>query len=400
MQLRELKENFGLNMSNNKLSGTSYRGFIYNPEVIEEDDKKYVIHGITSIDGQRIPLNQIPDWFNNDPGRGWEFANASEFQMVVDEILNIDSDISKWKLTSLKAKEAINKYGKERVRVGFLKMKDNSTSVEIDAERSLKEAWYNPFSWFDDDDDDDKKDSIKYTPTKPDNTNRDRLANIDNAFPDDDTGDGGFFGGPGGAFDRTAQLFVPEYAIFRAIQGYVDTAYEAGTPTETYNAIAAWLNKKDAKPENKFDKSKLVAQGKIKKAVPKKAIVKKAVPKKAVPKKAVVKKAVVKKYEAPQDHGILNDYYKSMADLGYDKVAAANQLASQHDIASIYVEGVGIITSQNTTDDVKPGETQRQAKKFGNIVDKDGIPPLLHDSEKSPDLTTVKLAETFRNLVK
>jgi hypothetical protein len=40
--------------------------------------------------------------------------------------------------------------------------------------------------------------------------------------------------------------------------------------------------------------------------------------------------------------------------------------------------GVGKITKQNTTVDVKPGETARQAAKFGNKVDKNGRPPELH----------------------
>ena len=40
-------------------------------------------------------------------------------------------------------------------------------------------------------------------------------------------------------------------------------------------------------------------------------------------------------------------------------------------------EGVGIITKQNTTADVKPGETQRQAAKFGFKIDKKGRPPRL-----------------------
>ena len=40
--------------------------------------------------------------------------------------------------------------------------------------------------------------------------------------------------------------------------------------------------------------------------------------------------------------------------------------------------GAGKITAQNTTKDVKPGETQRQAVKFGNKIGKDGKPPLLH----------------------
>jgi hypothetical protein len=40
--------------------------------------------------------------------------------------------------------------------------------------------------------------------------------------------------------------------------------------------------------------------------------------------------------------------------------------------------GVGRITAQNTTADVRPGETQRQAAKFGNRLDATGRPPLLH----------------------
>jgi hypothetical protein len=44
--------------------------------------------------------------------------------------------------------------------------------------------------------------------------------------------------------------------------------------------------------------------------------------------------------------------------------------------------GVGKITKQNTTVDVKPGETQRQAAKFGNKVDKNGVPPTLSKNVK------------------
>ena len=39
--------------------------------------------------------------------------------------------------------------------------------------------------------------------------------------------------------------------------------------------------------------------------------------------------------------------------------------------------GVGRITAQNTTADVKPGETQRQARKYGFKLDKKGKPPTL-----------------------
>ena len=39
--------------------------------------------------------------------------------------------------------------------------------------------------------------------------------------------------------------------------------------------------------------------------------------------------------------------------------------------------GVGIITKQNSTPDVKPGETTRQANKFNLELDKDGKPKIL-----------------------
>ena len=42
--------------------------------------------------------------------------------------------------------------------------------------------------------------------------------------------------------------------------------------------------------------------------------------------------------------------------------------------------GVGIITKQNSTVDVKPGETQRQAAKLGMKLDKKNRPPLAHKS--------------------
>lgn len=43
----------------------------------------------------------------------------------------------------------------------------------------------------------------------------------------------------------------------------------------------------------------------------------------------------------------------------------------------IETAGVGIITKQNTTDDVKPGEITRQANKLGLELDKKGKPKLL-----------------------
>jgi len=42
-----------------------------------------------------------------------------------------------------------------------------------------------------------------------------------------------------------------------------------------------------------------------------------------------------------------------------------------------------IVPGVNTTDDVKPGETERQAAKFGNKLGKNGQPPSVWDSAKA-----------------
>jgi 5'(3')-deoxyribonucleotidase len=47
------------------------------------------------------------------------------------------------------------------------------------------------------------------------------------------------------------------------------------------------------------------------------------------------------------------------------------------------VEGVGIITPQNTTKDVKPGEIRRQANKLGLMLNKDELPNRLYRSWKN-----------------
>lgn len=47
-------------------------------------------------------------------------------------------------------------------------------------------------------------------------------------------------------------------------------------------------------------------------------------------------------------------------------------------IREIINEDGRIVKGVNTTQDVKPGEIQRQAKKFGNKLDKNNQPPLLH----------------------
>ena len=61
--------------------------------------------------------------------------------------------------------------------------------------------------------------------------------------------------------------------------------------------------------------------------------------------------------------------------------------------------GVGRITKQNTTADVKPGETKRQAAKFGFKLDKGGRPPTLSKKVKGSKtnvLFNLGLAETNR----
>lgn len=64
--------------------------------------------------------------------------------------------------------------------------------------------------------------------------------------------------------------------------------------------------------------------------------------------------------------------------------------------------GVGkIVKGVNTTVDVQPGETQRQAAKFGNKVDSQGRPPEIHrKARKNSDPNTLYnlgLAEAKKN---
>ena len=55
--------------------------------------------------------------------------------------------------------------------------------------------------------------------------------------------------------------------------------------------------------------------------------------------------------------------------------------------------GVGIIDAQNTTADVKPGETRRQAAKLGIKLNKDNEPPLLHAKATKNSQDTNKVAQ-------
>jgi hypothetical protein len=45
-----------------------------------------------------------------------------------------------------------------------------------------------------------------------------------------------------------------------------------------------------------------------------------------------------------------------------------------------------IIPGVNTTVDVKPGETKRQAAKFGNAVTDLGLPPIIQSNGKIPKI--------------
>ena len=66
------------------------------------------------------------------------------------------------------------------------------------------------------------------------------------------------------------------------------------------------------------------------------------------------------------------------------------------------VGGVGRITKQNTTKDVKPGETKRQAAKFGFTTDSEGRPPELHKkARKNSDPNTLfnlGITESYKDL--
>ena len=92
--------------------------------------------------------------------------------------------------------------------------------------------------------------------------------------------------------------------------------------------------------------------------------------------------------------------------LGYYAQSVANTIqgADWRNLVTLYIKHYGdqavvteadlnengIITSQNTTDDVKPGEIQRQAKKLGMSIDSKGSPPLLHKSAaKNSDPNTL-----------
>jgi hypothetical protein len=65
----------------NEIGDMDYRGFTYAPEVVEEEDKRYLIHHVLDPQGKRI---RTPDSFNNSLGRGWEYPSMDEFKHVVN----------------------------------------------------------------------------------------------------------------------------------------------------------------------------------------------------------------------------------------------------------------------------------------------------------------------------
>jgi hypothetical protein len=87
--------------------------------------------------------------------------------------------------------------------------------------------------------------------------------------------------------------------------------------------------------------------------------------------------------EYDRQFALLKDQYQKATDEEMQKpyygdirlVAIADKKKSNKSISE---GGVGIITKQNTTQDVKPGETQRQAAKLGMKLDKNNEPPKLH----------------------
>ena len=82
------------------------------------------------------------------------------------------------------------------------------------------------------------------------------------------------------------------------------------------------------------------------------------------------------------DYGTNIDKWQSAGGVGFKHKdhkfeRTAKNLKQNFSAYSEEAAGVGIITKQNTTVDVKPGETKRQAKKMGFKLDKKGYPPTL-----------------------
>lgn len=58
-----------------------------------------------------------------------------------------------------------------------------------------------------------------------------------------------------------------------------------------------------------------------------------------------------------------------------------------HELTKQRIDELGcIVLGVNTTKDVKPGETKRQAAKFGNEVTPEGLPPIIQSNGKIPPI--------------
>lgn len=76
------------------------------------------------------------------------------------------------------------------------------------------------------------------------------------------------------------------------------------------------------------------------------------------------------------NHMLLNELFGQLDEVGGVGVVAANKKMAAD---PRYV--------MSMTQDIKPGETQKQAKKFGNTVDKMGLPPKLQTNGKISEAT-------------
>jgi hypothetical protein len=97
----------------------------------------------------------------------------------------------------------------------------------------------------------------------------------------------------------------------------------------------------------------------------------------------------------------LNKIKKAITGLFGSKKKKGPHVIKKKHWSTVESAGVGIIDAQNTTADVKPGETRRQAAKLGITLNKDNEPPLLHAkaTKNSQDVNKVaQLTERWKQL--
>jgi hypothetical protein len=355
-------------------------------------------------------------------------------------------------------------------------MRDNSVSVEVDSERSLKEAWYNPFTWFDNNKDTKQEfDKTKLLPTKSIRKAGEQLRDrkklmkqqLDSLRKEMGEGlDEGVWGSippmtkailggaaSGYALNKYNQPDAPDAPDELEIMHYSDATDDKQAALDAKRSAEAKGNTSKKKPSYRKEKTKPSYKAKKKPSYKERQEArqeKKFTPIKPEYKMPIYgrnnlsKKRLIdfRKHNNEYSKGLWNDptmdystkrnleewklwgrrlmmtklmdgevllkdtdfvptpWEQAILNYGFKSSSSFNKGDWAPSVDEPIIEGVGIITAQNTTADVKPGETQRQAKKFGNIVDKDGRPPLLHKGSQSPELTTVKLTEIFKNLVK